>query len=77
MKPYKLRPKFEKVKWNGMHLSFRTFKKALEGHLLQVGAGYLADDSFITLYAELGKEYLKSSAFWKIHQISTPQAYYD
>ena len=63
MKPCKLRPKFEKVQWDGMHSFFRTFRKAIEGHLLQVGAGYLIDQSFIELYAKLGKNYLKSDVF--------------
>ena len=77
MKPAKIRPKFEKVKWDGMNTTFRSFKRAIEGHLLQVGAGYLTEDSFIQLYFQMGQEYLKSKHFWEKYQISIPQALFD
>src|SRR5688572_25972681 len=77
MKPPKNRPKCEKIKWDGLPSSFKKFRKEIEGHLLQVGAGYLTDDSFLMMYSKLGKEFLKSDVFWKLHQVSTPQAYTD
>ena len=44
MKPPKNRPKCEKVKWDGLPSSFKRFRKEIEGHLLQVGAGYSTED---------------------------------
>jgi len=29
------------------------------------------------MYSKSGKEFLKSDVFWKLHQVSTPQAYTD
>src|SRR5688572_5793765 len=77
MKPPRNRPKCEKIKWDGLPSSFKKFRKEIEGHLLQVGAGYLTNDSFLMMYSKLGKEFLKSDVFWKLHQVSTPQAYTD
>ena len=77
MKSYKQISKFNKAKWDGMSSSFRAFKKAVEGHLLQVGAGYLTDPSFVQVYLQLGHDYLKSDIFQKKHQVSYPQAIFD
>ena len=75
--PAKARTKFEKISWNGMHTSFRPFRRAVEGHLLQVGAGYLASNKFVEAYKILGEEYLKTDKFWNTYKISYPQALYD
>ena len=77
MKPPKNRPKCEKVKWDGLLSSFKKFRKEIEAHLLQVKAGYMTDDSFLQMYCKLGKDFLKSDVFWKLYQVSTPQAYAD
>lgn len=77
MKPAKQRPKCEKVKWDGLPSSFKRFRKEIEGHLLQVGAGYFTDNTFMQMYLKLGTEYFKSGVFWKLCQVSTPQAYQD
>jgi hypothetical protein len=62
----------------GWHEStFRSFKRAVEGHLLQVGAGYLTQSTFINAYNEDGENYLTSSNFWNTYQISFSQALYD
>jgi hypothetical protein len=37
----------EKVFWDGCGDSFQSFRHAMEGHLLQVGAGYLLDAHFL------------------------------
>ena len=75
--PAKARTKFEKISWNGMHTSFRPFRRAVEGHLLQVGAGYLASNEFVEAYKILGEEYLKTDKFWNTYKVSYPQALYD
>ena len=40
-----------------MSSTFRVFKKTLEGHLLQVGAGYMNQPVFIEIYKELKLDY--------------------
>ena len=65
------------MKWDGMSSTFRVFKKALEGHLLQVGAGYMTQPVFIELYKELKTDYLKSDVFWNLYKVSFAQALYD
>ena len=75
IKPAKWRTKCDKIKWDGLPSSFKKFRRELEGHLLQVGASYMIEDSFIEMYTKVGIDYLKSNIFWKLHQISTPQAY--
>lgn len=76
-KPYTCRPKFDSAKWDGMSSSFSMFKRALEGHLLQVGAGYMTQPAFLSHYKELKTDYLKSDVFWNIHKISQAQSAYD
>ena len=49
MKAAKHRGKYE-IKWNGMSGSFTLFKRQLEGHLLQVGAGHLFEKDFVASY---------------------------
>src|SRR5687768_18554373 len=73
----KIRPKFEKITWNGMSSTFRAFGAALEGHLMQVGAGYLIDTTIIDIYKKLGAEHLNSDTFWQLHKIPLAQAIYD
>ena len=75
-RPCKTRPKFEKAKWDGTSSSFRCFARALEGHLLQVGAGYLINPKFYAHYRTI-KSYTRTLHFWKKHFISIPQAEYD
>src|SRR5687768_14459010 len=77
MKPAKWRTKCDKIKWDGLPSSFKKFRRELEGHLSQVGASYMIEDSFIEMYTKIGIDYLKSGIFWIIHQILTPQAYED
>ena len=76
-KPYKARPQFNTVKWEGMSATFRHFKRAIEGHLIQVGAGYLIQPAFVINYEEAGLTYLSSLAFWDIYKISIQQAHFD
>ena len=75
--PAKIRPKFDKGNWDGMNSTFRTFKAILEGHLLQVGAGYLTNPTFMTIYKDLGTDCFKSDVFWKLFKIPYAQALYD
>ena len=72
-----VRPKFDSAKWDGMSTTFKSFQRAIEGHLLQVGAGYLTQPAFIEEYEENGTEYLGSSKFWNTYRISYSQATYD
>ena len=60
-----------------MNSTFRPFKRELEGHLLQVGAGYLFNPTFLTMYKELGSEVFKSNEFWNMFKIPLAQAVYD
>ena len=60
-----------------MSATFRQFKRAIEGHLIQVGAGYLIQPAFIANYKEAGPSYLTSLAFWDIYKISVYQAPHD
>ena len=79
-KPQKTRSKFsEKISWNGRRDTFREYRKTIEGHLLQVDAGYLTDTDFLTEY-EIHRadnqhmEYLTSETFWSKHGVSFLQA---
>ena len=57
-----------------MNSTFKSFQKAVEGHLLQVNAGYMTLKPFIVAYEEIGNEYIKSSEFWNEYNISYAQA---
>src|SRR5688500_3957372 len=73
----KIRPKFDKVSWNGMNNSFRAFKNAVEGHLLHTGASYLYNQEFLGIYKKLGNEYFKTDVFWILYKVSYLQAIAD
>ena len=60
-----------------MSSTFRVFSSLLEGHLMQAGAGYMIDTTFLDIYKKLGAEHLKSDTFWKLHKIPFAQATYD
>ena len=75
--PMKARSKFEKISWDGLHSTFKPFSRAVEGHLLQVGAGYLASKEFVDVYKTLKEEYFKTQQFWNTYKVSYPQALYD
>ena len=60
-----------------MSNSFRSFKTALEGHLVQVGAGYLTRPAFIESYKQEGTDYLTSTEFWSLYKVSMAQALHD
>src|SRR5688572_28824776 len=70
----RIRPKFDKISWDSMSSTFAKFKKLLEGHLNQVGAGYLIESRFYKVYLHFGVEYFKSDQFWHTHRISEYQA---
>lgn len=73
----KCRAKYDSLKWDGFNTTFRTFKRAIEGHLLQVGAGYMTHYAFLIAYEMDKDEYLKSNEFWNMYKISPAQALYD
>jgi hypothetical protein len=75
--PAKIRLKFEKVSWNGLSSTFMNFQQAVEGHLLQVGAGYLTQSTFLGIYKQTGAECFKSDLFYKMYKIPVAQALYD
>ena len=60
-----------------MSATFRQFKRAIEGHLIQVGAGYLIQPAFVITYEEAGLSYLSSLAFWDIYKIPIHKATFD
>jgi hypothetical protein len=65
------------VVWDGSRSTFPRFQKLIDGHLLQVGAGYIASEVFLSRYKELGPEYLASSEFKELFGIPTYQALWD
>jgi hypothetical protein len=79
-KPEKTRGKLnEKVSWNGNRTNFREYRKKIEGHLLQVSAGYLIDPEFIeeyTMQYAVGTHmaYLQSEPFWSKYSVPFLQA---
>ena len=74
----KARPKIgEKAVWDGHFDSFNAYEQLIDGHLLQVGAHYVADAKFLKAYQKEGEEYLTSIQFWEDYGISIPQARYD
>ena len=76
-RPAKPCPKVESLSWDGHRGSFRTFQNALEGHLLQIGMGYLLQPSFHQAYMIDTLGYMASDHFYQIYQISTPQSLLD
>ena len=75
-KPHKARPKYEKAQWDGTSSTFRQFARALEGHMLQVGAGCTMTKKFYKSY-KANHHYLHTDEFWLEYCISIPQAKYD
>jgi hypothetical protein len=73
----------EKVYWDGYTASFLAFRRAIEGHLLQVGAGYLLDAHFLYHYkldptmCQLESRYSTSHEIWICHRQSCHQIRYD
>ena len=56
----------DKIQWDGQYSSFRTYKLAIMGHLLQVGAGYMVNPTFhesYLQYADAEADYLESEDF--------------
>jgi hypothetical protein len=56
----------EKVQWDGQCSSFRTYKLAITGHLMQVGAAYMVNQAFhysYMKYLHLDQDYLESEDF--------------
>ena len=83
-KPAKSRAKLnEKITWNGYGETFLTFSRVIEGHLLQVGAGYLLDTHFLYHYAlsprncQLAALFHNTSEVWIYHKVSCHQIKYD
>lgn len=75
--PAKIQPKFEKLHWNRMGLTFNAFKRAVEGHLMQVGAIYLTSPFFIGLFNIHGQDDFDNDVVWNQFQISKPQGLND
>ena len=65
-------PKVESLSWDGQRGPFRTFQNALEGHLLQIGVGYLSQPSFHQTYMYDIQAYFSSDHFFQMYEISTP-----
>jgi len=64
-------------KWDGSLESFDKYKAKIEGHLLQVGAGYLINPEFIESYYREGNSFFSSEEFYNNYKVSTPQAIND
>ena len=74
-KPNKPRAKLnEKVYWDGCGESFLSFRQALKGHFLQVGAGYLLDNHFLYHYkqnpsaCQMEETYHHTGDIWLYHK---------
>jgi hypothetical protein len=71
----------DKTMWNGKCASFKEYADAIEGHLLQVGAGYLISKKFMEKYkqfADRKEDYLISGSFGEdYNDISSSQACLD
>ena len=63
--------------WDGKLDSFPAYKRMVEGHLLQVGAGYLFDKTCVDRYKELGESYFYSDEFFYRYRTSQAQVMYD
>ena len=63
--------------WDGMRSTFDMYKIKVEGHLMQVGAGYLLDEHFQNMYKLKGFEYIISDEFWSLYGVGIKQAKYD
>ena len=63
-----------KITWDGHRQTFDSYKNKVEGHLLQVGAGYITDQNFLDLYAKQGVAYFHEPSFFENHSVSVPQA---
>ena len=78
LRPSRNRSPFPHSKtWDGKVESFPTFRRMIEGHLLQVGAGYLLDENFLDKYRELGESYFETDMFCYRHDVGLAQARYD
>ena len=58
-------------------MTFESHQCKVEGYLLQVGAGYLINNSFLKAYEDNGPEYLFSEEFWSKYTIPVKQAQFD
>ena len=63
----------DKITWDGHHATFKAYSKVVDGHLLQVNAGYLTNPHFVQKYSEMGMSYIISDEFWNTYQVSIPQ----
>jgi Reverse transcriptase (RNA-dependent DNA polymerase) len=83
-KPFKPRAKLnEKVHWDGYGESFLSFRRAIQGHLYQVGAGYLLENHFLYYYkldpiaCQMEETYSATSDIWICYKQSCHQIRYD
>jgi len=84
LKDAKARAKLsEKIIWNGYSDTFLSFRRAIEGHLLQVNAGYMIDPVFLDFYTLNPTKYHYEPTFhktcdvWRYFQQSCHQIRYD
>ena len=67
----------DKVFWDGLRKTFSQFEKFVDGHLLQVGAGYIANTTFLATYINEGRSYIETQKFWDAYDITERQAKWD
>ena len=60
-----------------MNSTFKTFMRAIEGHLLQVGTRYTPYSTFLDMHKKLREDCLKDGAFGKMYKTLYTQAAYD
>ena len=63
----------DKITWDGHLSTFKSFSKVVDGHLLQVNAGYLINPAFMTNYSSHGMDYVKTDEFWTTFEVPVPQ----
>ena len=66
-----------KITWNRSRQTFDNYRNKIEGHLLQVGTGYLTTQAFLEKYSALGSDYFSVPEFYEDYATSIPQAHWD
>ena len=63
--------------WDGKRATFHAYSEAIEGHLLQAGAGYMVNKKFHEQYTEVGPSFIYTGTFLETYHVSEQQAEFD
>jgi len=67
----------DKMRWDGLRLSYTGFASEVEGTLLMLGMSYLLMPDVHKGYNSEGIDYFKSESFWTTYKIGYLQVDYD